>query len=366
MRTRKPRITVISGSDSDLGGLEPVGAELKRLGARTRWIGIGPAKRTAPPAPRLMLPVYSPPAGKVDDTAVFIAKVQQHITQALIANRPDFVLLLGDRNEILAAASAACLLRIPFGQVHAGELALGQTDNRVRHAVSRMADLLFAPDAISYRRLLAWGEPTSRVFHVGSPFVDSLCPIKPLRSYRGLRPLEYVMCVYHAVDPDDAREYREAGRVLAKVEAKRRRLSARIGREAKMLFIEPSPDPGRQGIIRRWKEVQAQRPGVAVYQKRLDRRKFLQLLTHAAAIVANSSGLFTEAAPLGVPMTLVGQRQKGRRLTAPKAPRRPVLHRPLSGGPYGGPGASRKIAKAIMGFLQRRKAWTPKEFRDVT
>ncbi len=362
----KPRICLISGSDSDLGGMVPVGQALREAGAAVWWIGVGPDNRQPPPRPHVIVPVNCPPRGEVAATAVFIAEVQRHITEALIARRPEFVVLLGDRNEILAAASAACLLRIPFGQIHAGELARGQTDNQVRHAVSRMAHLLFAPDEKSYRRLIAWGERPSCVHHVGSPFVDSLCPIKPLKSYRGLRPLEYVMCVYHPSRPDDEREYRQAGRVFKKVDAARRRLSRQCGRTAGMIFIEPSPDPGRAGIIRRWKQVEADCPGVAIYQERLSRRKFLQLLTHCSEVIANSSGLFTEAAPLGVPMTLVGGRQQGRTLRAPRAAHRPVLKTPLAGGPYGGPGASRKIARAILKLLRSRTGWQTKAFRDIT
>jgi len=366
MASRKPRICVISGSDSDLGGLEPVARALVRRGAAVRWIGIGPTNRKPPPAPRRMVTIKAPPKGQVDRIAAYIAEVQRQVTDLLARMKPQFVVLLGDRNEILAAACATALLRIPMGHIHAGELALGQTDNRVRHAVSRLSDLLFAPDAISHRRLLAWGEPAENVFRVGSPFIDSLCPIRPLRQWRGLRPLEYVMCVYHSVCPDDAWEYREAGRVLAHVERIRRRLSRRLGREAKMIFFEPSPDPGRGGIIRRWKETEAAQPGVALYQERLDRTRFLQLLTHAAQIVANSSGLFTEAAPLGVPMTLVGDRQKGRTVVVPRAAHRPVLQKPLDGGPYGGPGASQRIARIILRFLRAGAAWKAKEFRDIT
>ncbi len=360
-----PSILLISGSDSDLGGLEPVAAALNRGGAEVSWIAIGPANRRLPRGKCHRLRSAAPPSGEVEATAAYIARVQQQTTDALIKRRPDFIVLLGDRNEILAAACAACLMRIPFCQIHAGELALGQTDNRVRHAVSRMADLLFAPDDISYRRLIAWGEPRSHVSNVGSPFLDSLCPIEPLKSYRGLRPLEYVLCVHHSVGPDDEAEYRQAEKVFKRVNTERKRFGRDLEREAKMIFIEPSPDPGRAGIIRRWREAQEANPGVAIYQPRVPRTRFLQLLTHAAKVVANSSSLFTEAAPLGVPMVLMGNRQKGRVLTCPTAARRPVLKRPLAGGPYGRPGASARIASRILRYLRPSRQWRAKEFADI-
>jgi UDP-hydrolysing UDP-N-acetyl-D-glucosamine 2-epimerase len=342
-----------------------VAAALGRAGADVSWIAIGPANRRLPGGRYRRIRSVAPPSGKVAATAAYIAEVQQQLTDALIKRRPDFIVLLGDRNEILAAACAACLLRIPFCQIHAGELAVGQTDNRVRHAVSRMADLLFAPDNRSSRRLIAWGEPRSCVFHVGSPFLDSLCPIAPLKSYRGLKPLEYILCAHHSVSPDDEAEYRQAEKVFRRVNAERKRLSSHLGREAKMIFIEPSPDPGRAGIIRRWREAQKGHPGVALYQQRMPRAKFLQLLTHAAKVVANSSSLFTEAAPLGVPMVLMGNRQKGRVLMCPTAPKRPVLMRPLAGGPYGRPGAAARIASSIMRFLGGARRWRAKEFADI-
>jgi len=365
VRQPAPAIVLISGSDSDLGGLEPVASALDRAGADVSWIAVGPANRRLPRGRCCRIQHMPPPSGEVDATAAYIGLVQLQVTEVLAMKRPDFIVLLGDRNEILAAACAACLLRIPFCQIHAGELALGQTDNRVRHAVSRMADLLLAPDNRSCRRLIAWGEPRGRVFDVGSPFLDSLCPIEPLTSYRGLRPLEYILCVHHSVSPDDAAEYRQAERVFARVNAERKRLSRRLGHEAKMIFIEPSPDPGRAGIIRRWQEAQKANPGVALYQERMPRTGFLQLLTHAAKVVANSSSLFTEAAPLGVPMILVGNRQKGRVMMCPTASKRPVLMRPLAGGPYGRPGASARIASCILRYLRGTRRWRAKEFADI-
>lgn len=361
-----PDIVLISGSDSDLGGMAPVAGALKQAGARVRWIAIGPANRRLPKGACVRIPALPPDSGDVDGIAAYIAQVQVQVTEALAARRPDFVVLLGDRNEILAAAASACLLRIGFGQIHAGELALGQTDNRVRHAVSRMADLLFTPDAISTRRLIAWGEPPGRVCHVGSPFLDSLCPIKPLGTWRGLRPLEYILCIHHSVCPDDEKEYRLAETVFRRVNAERKRLSREIGRPARMAFVEPSPDPGRAGIIRRWLEAQADDPDAAVYLERMARPRFLQLLTHAAKVVANSSSLFTEAAPLGVPMVLMGTRQKGRKMVCPVARRRPVLRRPLAGGPYGKPGAAGRIAARVLRHIRSSKQWRAKEFADVT
>ncbi len=154
--------------------------------------------------------------------------------------------------------------------------------------------------------------------------------------------------------------------MFEKVDAARRQLSEKLGRAAKMIFMEPCPDPGRAGIIQRWQEAQARMPGVAIYQERVSRERFLQLLTHCSKLVANSSSVFTEAAPLGVPVDLVGGRQKGRVLTTPKARRRPVLDRPLSGGPFGGKGASERIARVIKKFLCSGSTWKPKEFQDIT
>src|SRR5262249_26161742 len=99
---------------------------------------------------------------------------------ALSRLKPDVLVVLGDRIELLAAACAAVALRVPIAHIHGGESSEGVLDEQVRHAVSKLSHLHF-PAAPAYRRrLLAMGEAPARVIAVGAPGLEYIRRMKPL------------------------------------------------------------------------------------------------------------------------------------------------------------------------------------------
>ena len=100
--------------------------------------------------------------------------------QALARLRPDIVVLLGDRYELLAAAQAAVLARVPIAHVHGGEATEGAIDESIRHAVTKLAHWHF-PAAEPYaERIRQMGEASERVWNVGAPAMDNIASLDPV------------------------------------------------------------------------------------------------------------------------------------------------------------------------------------------
>ena len=192
--------------------------------------------------------------------------------------RPDLILLLGDRMEILDAAVAAHLLRIPIAHIAGGDVTEGSYDDAMRDCISRMATLHFSTSPESTARLHAMGY--SQVYEIGNLAVDAI----QHGDWKRERPIPepYVVVSYQAETIDDTVD-------LPSVEA------AIGGRKA--IWIKPNPDRGNERI-----------PAIEEYSH----ADFLNLLYHCEEFIGNSSSMFYEAPFLGVKCKIIGKRQRGR------------------------------------------------------
>src|SRR5690606_32805102 len=93
---------------------------------------------------------------------------------------PDLILLLGDRSEILAAATAATIKGIPIAHLHGGETTEGAYDEAIRHAITKMSYLHFTSTEVYRKRVIQLGESPDRVFNVGAIGIDSIKNLKLL------------------------------------------------------------------------------------------------------------------------------------------------------------------------------------------
>lgn len=218
--------------------------------------------------------------------------------------KPEAVLVLGDRIEAFAAASAASLGGYRVAHLHGGDRAEGVADEAMRHAISKLAHLHFPATPASAKRLKRMGEDPERIFCVGSPAVDAIAELE-------LKPREandkpYLIVMHHPVgDADDV----EMKRMKAILKA------TQLPGVARFVFA-PNHDAGHIGI-RRAIEAQAnQTAGTEIANfkviEHLPREQFLQTLSHAQAIVGNSSAGLIEAAVLKTPCVNIGYRQAGR------------------------------------------------------
>ena len=230
-------------------------------------------------------------------------------TDALESERPDVVLLLGDRGEMLAGALAAIHLNIPVAHIHGGERS-GTVDEPVRHAISKLSHLHFTATREAADRLVRMGEAPTKVHVTGAPGLDGLTDtelpnLTEVTRLHGLDPeRRFALMVYHpvlqeaATAPDDAR----------------RILQGLTDAGLQVLALMPNADAGSDGVRAVLTEAKG-RPGITV-RTHLARPAFIAAMAHADLMVGNSSAGIIEAASFGTPVLNVGPRQNLRERNA--------------------------------------------------
>jgi UDP-hydrolysing UDP-N-acetyl-D-glucosamine 2-epimerase len=227
------------------------------------------------------------------DLGVQTGRATAGIAAAIGRLGSDVVLVVGDRVEAFAAATAGHLSGRIVAHVHGGDRALGQVDDALRHAITKLAHVHFPATAASAERLLKLGEDRWRIHRVGSPGIDGITQLAgPPEGQRG-----HALVVLHPTDGDDVAEERRAAMLLAAVRAA----------SLVPVIVYPNNDPGHGGIVRCW-----ERAADAVIYPDVPRARFLTLLRDASVLVGNSSSGIIEAASFGTPVVDVGPRQQGR------------------------------------------------------
>lgn len=229
----------------------------------------------------------------------------QEFTAAYQSVRPDIVLLLGDRYEMLAAAAAALPCRIPLAHMHGGELTLGAIDDAIRHAITKLSHLHFAATAEYGRRIRQMGEEPWRVHVTGSPAMDSIrtldaIPQSQLEELFGLDLTHTLLITFHPVTLEDTNE-----------DSLSNLLAALSDSGHSLLFTYPNADSNSDRIIQHVREFVATRKN-ACFVTNLGHRKYHSVQRHVAAMVGNSSSGIVEAASFRLPVVNIGNRQKGR------------------------------------------------------
>jgi GDP/UDP-N,N'-diacetylbacillosamine 2-epimerase (hydrolysing) len=218
---------------------------------------------------------------------------------------PQIVLVTGDRVEAFAAATAAHLSGRIVAHVHGGDRALGQVDDSLRHAITKLAHLHFPATKQSARRVAKLGEEKWRIHQVGSPGIDGIrhdalswLDHQPITLAKNRR--RFALFALHPTEPDDRVECRRAKMLLE---------SCMDAGFPEIIAVYPNNDPGSFGIIRAIDE--SKYPPVFAYQN-IIREAYLGLLRDAAVLVGNSSSGIIEAASFGTPVVDIGPRQAGR------------------------------------------------------
>lgn len=218
------------------------------------------------------------------------------LARAFDTLKSDVVMVLGDRFEILAAASAALTRQRVIGHVHGGEVAPAQFDEQIRHAVTKMAHLHFCSTQLARRRIVQMGENAKYVHATGAPALDAA--EKFWRQNHAAAPIEPgAVVVLHAASADEKREYQQA---TILIEALRR--SGLIHLDV----IGPNNDPGYKGILKAYRDA-----GLSVTMS-VPMPLYWGMLMRRRILVGNSSSGIIEAASFGCRVLNIGGRQKGR------------------------------------------------------
>jgi UDP-hydrolysing UDP-N-acetyl-D-glucosamine 2-epimerase len=220
--------------------------------------------------------------------------------------RPDLMLLIADRYEMLAPASTALALRIPMAHIEGGEISEGAIDDAVRNALTKMSHLHFVSTVEARHRVLALGEEAWRVHRAGAPSLDHL----KRSTLPGRAHLESVLGLDLSTPPIVVAHHpvtlmREAaGEIDALFEALDRQSSP-------VVFCYPNADAGHLPIIERARDF-CRRHSTARLNTNLDLFDFWGLLQLAEVMVGNSSSGIMETPSLGLPFVNIGPRQQGR------------------------------------------------------
>jgi UDP-hydrolysing UDP-N-acetyl-D-glucosamine 2-epimerase len=230
-------------------------------------------------------------------------------TESFTRRRPDIVVIVGDRYEMLAAAEAAMLARIPIEHIHGGELTEGAIDDAIRHAITKMAHLHFVSCAAYRQRVVQMGEQPERVFDVGALGIDGLMQadipsLAELERTVGLK-LDggYLLLTFHPVTLD----------AHAGVVGLRAMLEALDGfSRVPVIVTGVNSDPGHSSIAQILTDYATARNDRVRVIPSLGQLLYFSAMRHSLAVVGNSSSGLIEAPSLGVPTVNIGDRQKGR------------------------------------------------------
>ena len=310
---RKRRVLVVTGTRAEFGLLRPVmnavldreELELLVVAAGSHLVQPAVTYREVKAEFAVADSVPMQTAGKVGrrEDVEAVGRGIARFGRSFTMLEPDWVVVLGDRIEAFAAASAASIGGWALAHIHGGDRAEGVADEAMRHAITKMANLHLAATSGSGERILKMGEPGDRVFVVGSSAVDGLGVIPEMGDEMFLELGEpEVVVLMHPCGRGDEVEGEEMRKVLAAVAGKR------------VLVMMPNLDAGRRGIMDAIGEVEGN-DGVVV-RDHLVRDDFVGLLKRVGreggALVGNSSSGLIECSVIGCPSVDVGVRQSGR------------------------------------------------------
>lgn len=223
--------------------------------------------------------------------------------------RPDLIVVLGDRFEILAAAAAALVARIPIAHIHGGEVTEGAVDEAIRHAVTKMAHLHFVAAAPYRERVIQLGEAPENVVLVGGLGIDAIKQLDLLDRPALEQALDFrlgernLLVTFHppTLDAD------EAGAQM------RTLLDAldTLNRDTHLIFTLPNADAGSRELRVMVEDFVAGRDNARAFVS-LGQHRYLSCMRLVDGVVGNSSSGIIEAPSFGVGTIDIGDRQRGR------------------------------------------------------
>lgn len=223
--------------------------------------------------------------------------------------RPDLIILLGDRFEIMAAALAALVAKIPVAHVAGGDTTLGAFDEAIRHSITKMAHLHFVTNEEAGRRVRQLGEEPASVFCTGSPGIDYLKRLKLLSREELQQTLPFrwqkknLLITFHPVTLD---RQASSEQFLSLLEA-----FSRLGNEVGLIFTKPNADNESRGLTRMVDEYVSCHSQAVAFTS-LGPQLYLSTMAQVDVVVGNSSSGLYEAPSFRKPTVNIGDRQAGR------------------------------------------------------
>ncbi|MCF8536017.1 MAG: UDP-N-acetylglucosamine 2-epimerase [Rhodoluna sp.] len=314
------KVAVMTGTRADFGLLRPLLAELDSRGdvtlqliatgthlseAHGRTVGEITAAGFSVAAEVSIWSEDDSSLGASIDTGNAVAE----FSKTLASLQPDVVVVLGDRLEAFAMATAAVVLQIPVAHIHGGELTLGAMDDSLRHAITKLSYLHFATTDEHAARIIRMGEEPSRVYNFGAPVLDTLSGMhfttkEELEAKFGVAfGARTALMTFHPAAFDEAPALEMFEELLAAIEAMH---------ECHFIFTGTNNDIGSDRVRERMAAFVAANADRISFVESFGQQGYLSAMHQVDLVVGNSSSTVLEAPLLGTPSVLVGNRQEGR------------------------------------------------------
>ncbi|AEB75677.1 UDP-N-acetylglucosamine 2-epimerase [Clostridium botulinum] len=227
------------------------------------------------------------------------------LTQSLDRIKPDVLLILGDRGEMMAGALAAIHMNIPVAHIHGGEVT-GTVDESIRHSITKLSHIHFPANEDSRERIIKMGEKKENVYVVGAPGIDYIKNTKYLSREEvlgrfNLKDDKIFILTQHPVTT-------EKDMVVEQIEET---LSAIVELGIQTIVSYPNSDNGGREIIKVIEKYREKYDFLKVF-KNLSQVEYLSLLNTADIMIGNSSSGIIEAPSFKLPVINIGTRQQGR------------------------------------------------------
>ena len=279
---------------------------------------------------------------------------------ALADLQPDLLLVLGDRFEIFAAASAALIARIPIAHIHGGELSEGVIDESIRHSITKMSHLHFVAAEDYRRRVIQLGEDPDRVFRVGGLGIDNILRLKLLDRHQLEAALGFsflsrnLLITFHPVTLEKNTSSDQTDQLLAALGELK---------DTGFIFTMANADTDGRIIFQKIIQFCNGRANAKAYTS-LGQLRYLSCVRHVDCVVGNSSSGLVEVPSFKKATINIGDRQRGRLKATSVIDCEPVcesilqaIHRSYSSefldqlkateNPYGNGGASSAIVEKL-------------------
>jgi GDP/UDP-N,N'-diacetylbacillosamine 2-epimerase (hydrolysing) len=237
---------------------------------------------------------------------IFMSKLMQKFAKEMNKDKPDLIILLGDRHEILTIAICAMILKVPIAHIHGGEITEGAFDDQIRHAITKLSHLHFVSTEKYKKRVSQMGENKNNVHNVGSLGVENIKRIKFLKKNVIEKKLKFnlnkknLLITFHPV-------------TLHKQNETINPLLNSLGKlkDTNLLFTSPGADPGSNVIIKKIKKFVSKNKNSKFYFS-LGQQLYFSCVKIFDGVVGNSSSGIIEVPSLKKGSINIGNRQKGR------------------------------------------------------
>ena len=238
----------------------------------------------------------------------YISKSINITSEVIIKKKPDVIVILGDRYELLGSAIAAMILRIPIAHIHGGELTIGAYDDSIRHSITKLSHLHFPVHDVYKKRLIQLGENPKTIFNFGALGAHAMSKIKTLKKSEIEKILKIklnkkiILATFHPVtlEKDMSKYYiKNLIRFLKKL------------KNYIIIFTSPNFDSESNILRKEILSLEKKKDNIYFY-KSLGSRIYISLMKISYLVIGNSSSGVLETPSFGVRTINIGDRQKGR------------------------------------------------------